>query len=285
MQARAVKYVVAAVIAFVLPVAAEAETTGRGTKPLWEAGIAGTAVYGAHYPAADESSLRGLGLPYVIYRGDVFRLGDGSLASGVFVDDDDLKFDVSLGRLFNLNSEDNTARRGMPDLDFLFEVGPQLTLKLGEHYGGRISLALPLRTVHSTDLKSVSFRGLKFAPKLTYKTFVRVLRTRTGLSLSVGATFADEKLHDLFYEVEPRFALPGRRAFDADAGYLGSDLNVGMSFTLTDRLVLFTGGRASYYGGAANAASPLFRDPWNLSITSGLVWSLYRSETRAASGR
>ena len=59
--------------------AGQAREPAAGTAPLWEVGIAGGGVHGADYPAADERSARGLGLPYVIYRGDIVRLGDGGI--------------------------------------------------------------------------------------------------------------------------------------------------------------------------------------------------------------
>ena len=52
-------------------------------KPLWELGLGGGVLVQPHYPSSDEHQTRGLGLPYVVYRGDVLRIGDGGAARAV----------------------------------------------------------------------------------------------------------------------------------------------------------------------------------------------------------
>src|SRR6185369_13934615 len=66
------------------------------TKPLWELGVAGGGLYSPDYPAADKNSLHGLALPYVIYRGDLLRIGGESIAKGVFIDNDYTELNLSL---------------------------------------------------------------------------------------------------------------------------------------------------------------------------------------------
>jgi outer membrane protein len=142
-----------AVFAFLLGVQAQAQdsdSTGAPTKPLWELGVAAGGMYSPDYPAADKNSLHGLALPYVIYRGDLLRLGRDSIAKGVFIDNEYVELNVSLAASFNVNSNDNNARRGMPDLDYLGEIGPQLKIKLGELYGGKTELQLPVPTNSGT---------------------------------------------------------------------------------------------------------------------------------------
>ena len=59
---------------------------GLREKPIWEIGVVGGGGWLPDYPAADENHLQGIVLPYVIYRGDFLRVGDGGVARGVFVD-------------------------------------------------------------------------------------------------------------------------------------------------------------------------------------------------------
>src|SRR5690606_32758666 len=108
------------------------------------------------YPGSSEKHLRGLALPYVVYRGDIFRLGDGQTARAVAFENERLQFDLSFNAAFDADSDENAMRDGMQDLDFLFQIGPQLTIALGDGFGasqrGELTLALQARSVFSTDL-------------------------------------------------------------------------------------------------------------------------------------
>ena len=264
---------------------AAAQDTGledlqKETEALWEAGIAGGAIYSPDYPASDEHGINGLALPYVVYRGDVFRLGDDSIAKGILLETERFEFDVSFGASFDADSDDNDARRGMPDLDFLGEIGPQLTVDLGEYQKGRLQLSLPVRAVFSTDFGNLDQRGYVFNPELSYAREGPFAGLR--MSVELEASFATEKLQDYFYQVDSSFATPSRTAFDAEGGYMGSELMIGFSYGVTEHLRFFTGVQAAYHGGAANEDSPLYGDDLTFSVGAGFVWSVYESDARVS---
>ena len=274
-----------AVFAFLLGVEAQAQDTNPDrapNKPLWELCVGGGVAYTPDYPAADKNSLHGLALPYVIYRGDLLRLGSDSIAKGVFIDNDYTELNVSLEASFNANSDDNNARQGMPDLDYLVEIGPQIKIKLGELYGGKTELQLPARAVLSTDLGRVDHRGYLFNPKFSYKR-QNIFNSSIDMVSSIGSSFATKKLHEYFYRVEPRFATATRTAYEADGGYLGSKITLVLSYGITNRVRAYVGGHVGYYGGAANEDSPLFRQKVNSSVHLGLTWSIVQSDTRVRS--
>ncbi|MEM6492513.1 MAG: MipA/OmpV family protein, partial [Pseudomonadota bacterium] len=111
------------------PVAAQdAGPLGAATEPLWEVGVGGFAAVGPQYPASSEYDVNGLPIPFFIYRGDFFRVDEGS-ARLVPLDTDTVEIDLSLNASFGADSDDNEAREGMPDLDTLVEFGPELILK------------------------------------------------------------------------------------------------------------------------------------------------------------
>ena len=98
---------------------------GGERRPLLEAGVFGGGGWIPDYPAAGQNHLRGLALPYVLYRGEVLRSDDRGVR-GRFYRKDDLEFSLSFGGALGARSRDNRAREGMPNLDYLGEVGPAL---------------------------------------------------------------------------------------------------------------------------------------------------------------
>lgn len=255
-------------------------------QPLWEFGAGGGLLDVANYPASSERNFIALAAPYLVYRGDVFRIGGGNGARAVVVDESDFEIDLSFGGAFSADSEDNSARAGMPELDFLFEVGPQLIYKLKDFSfdgkgKGRLNARLQARAVFSTDFGRIDKRGFVVEPTLSYQQR-GVLFDKTGLNISFSATYASEKLHDYFYQVDTAFATNGRPEFDAKGGYLGSELSVGLSFPIAENIRGFFGGSAQFHQGAANEDSPLYEDDVTYSVGIGFVWRLYESDKKAS---
>ena len=199
----------------------------EGGKPLFELGVMGGGGYLPDYPAADESQFRGLALPYIAYRGEVLRSDEKGLLRGRLIHTDDVEFDISLNGSFPVDSDDNDDRRGLPDLDWLGEIGPRVQFTMARAPGGsaKIDLELPLRAVFSTDLSDWNYRGIVVAPEIAYQ-HENFLGDNTKIKFRIGASFATTELAEYFYEVEPRFATASRPAFSADAGYLGSKIEL-----------------------------------------------------------
>lgn len=273
-----------ALLALALGVAApggRAQAQPAETRPLWEAGVAGFALYGPDYPAADEYALNALPAPYLIYRGEALRLGDGQGAALVPFRTARLSFGISASGAFPAESDGNRARAGMPDLDTLLEFGPELVL-IGPGYAGgdgTTELAIQARGVASVGGDGPAWQGLVLEPKLrTERAFPAAGVT---VSASLSAVIADERLQDYFYEVDPAFARPGRAAFDATAGYLGAEAGLAVTARLNPRTQVFGGVAAGLYEGAANTDSPLHRAGVNGRAFLGLTFSFYQSRTRA----
>lgn len=250
-------------------------------KPLFEAGVALGGADLPDYPAAGQSHLKGLVLPFVAYRGKILRSDEKGLLRSRLVKTDRFEFDLSLDGAFSSDSDKSTARRGMPDLDWMGEIGPrvQWTVARAAH-SAKIDLELPVRAVFSTDFSRLDARGYVFEPEIAYQ-HENFLQQDLEVKVSAGATFASEDLMDYFYEVEPRFVAAGRPAFDAKAGYLGAQTQLSLVKSLGDRLNVLMAFRAEFHGGAENADSPLFKDEATFGLGAALVWSLYQSSARA----
>ena len=261
----------------------EEKTPGDG-KPLWEFGVGAFSGWLPDYPAAGQNTVRTIAVPVPIYRGEIWRVGgeeNRGAVSGRFINKDRYEFDVSLSGAFPVDSGSNNARRDMPDLDFLFGIGPQLIFKLINEPGHRkLNLNLQARAVYSTDFSSIDSRGYVFNPKLNY-TRKHVTDLDLKVFTSVGPIFATEKLMDYFYQVDPEFVTPTRPAYDADAGYLGSNMTLGVSKRFNKRFRLMLGTRLGIHTGATNDDSPLFKDELNVSVFSAFIWSIYQSEELA----
>jgi len=268
------------------PVHAESQALGdpRNGKPLWEAGVGGFVGTLPDYPAAGQNTFRALPFPVLIYRGDILRVGgedNRGAVSGRFIDNERYEFDVSLSAAFPVDSDKNSARRDMPDLDFLMGVGPQLKIKLINEPGQRkLNLNLQARVIYSTDFSSLDDRGFVFNPKLTYS-LEHVSAQDVSVSASIGPMFGTERLMDYFYEVRPKYETPSRRSYDADAGYLGTNITFGVSKRLDKSIRLIAGTRLGIHSGATNDDSPLFKDELNVSVFTAFAWTFLQSEERA----
>jgi outer membrane scaffolding protein for murein synthesis (MipA/OmpV family) len=259
-----------------LAAAAQAEEAPR-EKPLWELGVAAGGAWLPDYPAAGQNHFNAIGLPYIVYRGDFFRSDEKGLLRGRFVKSRDFELDVSLSGSFSADSSNNDARRGMPDLDYLVELGPRIQWTVARAAKwAKLDFELPVRAVFSTDLKSVDYRGFLAQPELAYQ-HDNFLESGLALKLGVSASFADVNLQDYFYRVEPQFATPTRPAYEADAGYLGSRLQLVLTKALGPALRVFAAGRVDFHQGAANEDSPLFREDVTYGAGLGVVWSIFRS--------
>ena len=278
--------VLALVMLGILPVHAENQDleTPRSGKPLWEAGIGGFAGTLPDYPAAGQNTFRALPVPIIIYRGDILRVGtedNRGAVSGRFIDTDRYEFDVTLSGAFPVDSDNNKARRGMPDLDFLFGIGPQLIIKLINEPGERkLNLNLQARAIYSTDFSSLDHRGFVFNPRLKYS-LEHVSNQDLKISASIGPVFGTERLMDYFYTVKPKYATPSRRSYDADAGYLGTNITFGMSKRFDKSIRLIVGTRLGIHSGATNDGSPLFKDELTASVFTAFAWTFFQSEERA----
>ena len=251
-------------------------------RPLWEIGVGAGARYGPDYPGSSESRVRGLALPVVIYRGEIFRLGDGQAARAIAFENERIELDLSFDAAFDADSEQNDRRSGMPDLDYLFQLGPQLKINLQElrfadDSFARLTLALQARSVFSTDLSGIEHRGYVFEPMVRYRHY-GWLHPNLDATLSIRPLWASAQLHEYFFDVRPEFVTVARPLYESRGGYFGTGINFLGSYRVDEKLSVFAGIQTTSHHGAANADSPLFERKFTTGFTAGFVWYLRNSQ-------
>lgn len=261
-----------------LPVADDGPAPAR--PPKWEAGLAAFAIGMPAYPGSDEYRYLVMPAPYFVYHGRVFRADDeeGSRLRQILTPN--VELDLSGGGALASDSSHSDARRGMPDLDYLVELGPKLRLSFdGLAPSSKLILSLPARAVVSIG-DDLGWQGFVFEPELAWQRG-GLLHRRLGLRLSADATFATHALQRYFYEVAPRYATPERPAYAAEAGYVGASLSGRASWVFTPRLRGFVSLSYLNNAGSANEDSPLFRTPSGYLAALGFSWSFLRSREPA----
>lgn len=251
-------------------------------RPSWEFGVGGGYFSGFDYPASKDENQRLIALPFFIYRTPVFRLGGGGVRA-VAIERPRVKLDLSIGGSLNASSDGEGVREGLPDLDFLFEIGPQLEVRLFDRTmqgGGRLQgrFTSELRAVFATNFKNVSSQGL--VAELGFGVnYGNVRGSGIDLITALDVSFANEKLQDYFYEVDPEFVTDSRAAFDAKGGYLETKLFAGFGIRPLRNVRVFTGVFTGLFEGARNQDSPLFETTTQTGFALGIVWTIKTSDT------
>lgn len=245
-------------------------------KPLWELGLGVAAVSFPDYRGSDQRRAYLLPAPYVVFRGDVLR-ADRKGVRGVFFDSERVELNLSLSGSVPVDSGDNAARRGMPDLDPTFELGPSLDIKLWRNpdRSAELDLRLPLRWAFRIGGGTRDV-GQVFSPRLNLD-----LRDPAGLAgwrvgLLAGPIFTDRRNNAYYYDVAPQFATAGRPAFASSGGYAGSQVLAALS----KRYPRFWVGAFARYDtlrGAAFEDSPLLRSRSMWAAGVALSWIIGES--------
>jgi len=192
-------------------------------KPLWEIGAGTTALAFPDYRGSSQTRSYLLPVPYVVYRGEFLRADRDGIRS-IFFDSEDVEVHVSAGASFPVDSRDNEARLGMPDLAPTVELGPAVDVVLWRSVatGMKLMLRMPARAGFTVQ-RSPEYIGWLFSPRLTLD-----LENVGGLpdwtlGLVVSPVYGDRRFHRYFYSVSPEYATPSRPAYDARAGYGGTE--------------------------------------------------------------
>jgi len=156
-------------------------------------------------------------------------------------------------------------------------MGPELEFQFTpEPLGGSMFLAFQARAAVSMDGLNPDWRGM------VYSTEFKFLRRfdASEFVLKLTPEWASGSYMDFFYTVDPIYATPGRPAYQADSGYLGTRLNLTLKHAISRKFDIVGGLRFGFYQGAANDSSPLFTKETTFGVMCAVVWKFWASERR-----
>lgn len=253
--------------------------------PLWEAGAGIAALNLPDYRGANQRHSWVLPVPYLVYRGEFLQIDERRLR-GLFLKTDQAELDVSVNGSVPVKSDDNEARRGMPDLDPTLEIGPSLNVFLfrSDDSKKKLELRLPVRAVIASDFSRVEHAGWVFQPGLNFDVRDPLGHHAWKFGLFGGPIFSDRGYNCYFYAVEPAFATAARPAYAPGGGYAGTQFIAALSKRHRD---FWVGGFVKWdtLDNAVFTDSPLVKTKEYLAAGFAIAWIIGESKSRVEAVR
>ncbi|HET8707982.1 MAG TPA: MipA/OmpV family protein [Pseudomonadales bacterium] len=182
-------------------------------------GIGLSALQIPHYPGAAQNNHYVLPFPFIRVKSPKLEIERNELSGSLFKNER-FKIGITLGGSVPVNSKNDTARKGMPDIDVGMEGGPSFSMILWkpspEHV---LSFDVPVRKAVFFNKEKIDPHGEFALPHLHYTYDVQVDKFRShSLEIELGAEYASEAYNRYFYDVAPAYATPERPAYGASGG-------------------------------------------------------------------
>ena len=192
----------------------------------WRFGVGvATAVNIPDYIGSDESRNFLLPVPYISYVGEKLRIGQGGIVGQLFKSDKWF-LSVSLSGAIPVDSDDNAARKGMNDLDAVFEYGPSLKYYI---YGSERQPDALFLDLNVREARTIEFDNLQFSSSPSLVMRKKLQQNYFGGAVSWVARFrwefVSDQYADYFYSVAPKFETANRPEYRAKGGSAGYRIN------------------------------------------------------------
>ena len=241
--------------------------------PLWELGIGGGAFSLPQYMGSDERYTYPFAFPYIIYRGERWRLDRSGLRSRLF-DSDRLSLDISLsGGLPVKNS--NKARAGMPDIHWTAEIGPKIRWQISD--SERIGWSAHLASRAAINIRG-KYVGWVTEPYLRYVFRIPVSVGNLRIKTDIGALYGSQRYHETYYGVAPVYATATRPAYQAKSGLHSIYMKARVRYPIKDNMELFASLQARTVSAGVVKASPLVKSNLYTTAAVGVVWIFATSD-------
>ena len=216
------------------PVCADENKKLNKGETEWTMG-AGIGVFDYHlYPGAKETSRLILPVPYFTFRSPKFEIDRG--IKSFLYHSEKIVIDISADFGLPADSDDTLARKGMPDLDFMVQLGPSLEFLLNDKNKNYfdVRFEIPVRVAYATDFRDIENIGYLFEPRFSFN-HRRLAKTGLSHKATLGLKFATQDFHSYYYDVAPEFSTATRPAFKSDAGFGGSFVKYRISYKSTTK--------------------------------------------------
>ncbi|MEK6627319.1 MAG: MipA/OmpV family protein [Bdellovibrionota bacterium] len=257
---------------------AENKSFAQSELPLLQMGFGYGTGSVPDYPASDQVHARNIFLPVLIYRGTVIKSDQEEGTRAELFKSLDYKINLSFGARFSADSSTNRARKNMPSLNYVLEVGPNLRYRIWSNLENTDNLILqvPLRVTFTTNFKDSDFLGFVLDPEIRYEKnnfLVDNIKSKSSVSFE----FFSERVANYFYEVEPQFQNNQRSSYRAKSGFSG--INYTQSFLYqTDSWLMILGASYTDYSQSVNRDSPLYKQSYSSTYFVALGWFFYSTE-------
>ena len=227
------------------------------------------------YPGAKQTNQFILPAPYITYRSPKFEV-DRGIKSFIY-NSETIIIDLSADFGLPVDSDDTLARKGMPDLDFVLQLGPSLEFLLNDknknYFDARFEI--PVRVAFAVDLGNVDNIGYLVEPRFTLK-HQRLSNTGLSHKATFGLKIATQEFHAYYYDVAPEFATATRSEYQSDAGFGGSFVNYRISYKTSD-FIYWAFIRYQSLRGAEFEDSPLVLQNDYFFLGAGFAWIFAQS--------
>ncbi|NOQ88846.1 MAG: hypothetical protein GQ550_07965 [Gammaproteobacteria bacterium] len=257
-------------------VVAETNQDGfKADKTEWTMG-AGLGVFDYHlYPGAKQSNQLILPVPYFTFRSPKFEIDRG--IKSFLYNSEDIVIDISADFGLPVDSDETLARKGMPDLDFVLQLGPSLEFMLNDKKSNYFDMRfeIPVRVAFAVDIGNVQNIGYLVEPRFSFN-HRRLSRTGLSHKATIGLKFATQDFHAYYYDVAPEFATATRAQYKSEAGFGGSFAKYRISWK-TDDFVYWAFVRYQSLRGAEFEDSPLVLQNDYYFLGVGFAWIFAQS--------
>jgi len=237
---------------------------------LWKLGAGIGNITANSYPGSDETETVTSPIPYLKIKTEWFDLDREGLHTNWFKDTKfrvDFTFDLGLP----VESENNSLRTGMDDLDPVGLIGPMLIYQLEDSEHLKWQLQLPLAYAYAfNDLDAQSI-GWSINPRIYFNYLIKNSGYPIDVSVSLGPVYNSGQFNQYYYTVEVADVMAGRDEYQSEEGNAGYRFN----FSVTQRMDSYWLGFYLRYQNISDAVfvdSPLVseNDYWFVAI--GASW-------------
>ena len=236
----------------------------------WQLGAGIAAIDLNLYPGSADRKQYVFPIPYFTLVTESLEIGRG--IRGFLFKSDDMVLDISADFGIPVDSDDSSARVGMPDLDAMLQVGPSMELLLTELKRDKLDVRfeLPLRAAVSSDIRHTSNEGWLLEPRFSIEKR-RIHKSGLAMKFTVGLKYATRDYHAYYYDVDPVFSTATRPAYTSEKGYGGSFAKLRASWREGD-WIWWTLLRYQNLNGAVFEDSPLVEQKDYYLIGVGFAW-------------